>query len=225
MSRHLKSYAAPKSWTILRKVNKWILRPQPGAHELERSLPIGLLLKQLGCAQIKKESKKIINDKAVMIDGKIIKDIHFGIGFMDTVSIKPNTNLRCTLDQKGRLKFINIPESETNKKICRINNKTTNRKGKSQLNLSDGRNLLVEKKEYATGDSILIELPSQKIIEHFPLAKGNTAFITSGRHIGTIGTIQEIKENKVWCSKDKEKVETLSKFAFVVGKNTPAIKL
>ncbi len=225
MSRHLKSYAAPKSWTILRKVHKWILRPHPGAHELERSLPIGLLLKQLECAQTKKETKKILNDKAVSVDGRIVKDIHYGVGFMDTISIKPSTHLRCTLDQKGRLKFINIPESETNKKICKIDNKTTNRKGKTQLNLSDGRNILTEKKEYTPGDGLLIELPSQKIIEHFPLAKGNTAFITSGRHIGTIGAIQEIKENRIWCSKDKEKVETLTKFTFVVGKNAPAIKL
>ena len=63
MSRHLKSYAAPKSWTLLRKITKWILRPQPGKHPLERSLPVGILLKQLGIAQTTREAKKIVNNK------------------------------------------------------------------------------------------------------------------------------------------------------------------
>ncbi len=225
MSRHLKAYAAPKSWTILRKVHKWILRPQPGAHPLERSLPIGLLLKNLGCAQTKKEVKKIINDKAVTVNGTIVKDLHYGTGFMDAIHVKPNINLRCTLDQKGRLQFIHATEAEMNKKLCRITKKTPVKAGKIQLNLSDGRNILVDKNTYATGDSLLLEVPSQKVIEHFALAKGNTVFITSGRHIGTIGTIHDAKEGKIWCTKGKDKVETLKKFAFVVGKDKQAYKL
>ena len=225
MSRHLKAYAAPKSWTLLRKISKWILRPAPGKHPLKQSLPAGILLKQLGVAQTTREAKKIINNKAVLVDGKIIEDIHQGVGFMDTIQVKPNITLRCTLDEKGKLKFITITAAELNKKICRITGKRTIPGGKTQLNLSDGRNILSDKKEYNVGDSLLIELPAQKIAGHFTLARGSTAFLTSGKHTGITGTIEDIQGDRIWCTANKEKIETHKQFAFVIGNNKPEIKL
>src|SRR3989344_4795137 len=119
MSNHLKAYAAPKSWTFLRKTNKWTARPNPGAHKLEKTEPIILLLKQLGFANTAREVKNILRNKAVSVDKKTVTDPHFGIGFMDTVSIKPKTHLRCLFDQKGRLTFKPITENESTKKLCK----------------------------------------------------------------------------------------------------------
>ena len=223
MSRHLKAYAAPKSWTLLRKITKWILRPQPGKHPLEQSLPVGLLLKQLGIVQTTREAKKVVNSKAVLIDGKVVNNIHCGAGFMDTIQIKPQVALRCTLDEKGRLKF--SPTTELSKKVCRITGKRTVPGGKIQLNLSDGRSILADKTEYNVGDSLLLELPEQKVTGHFALAKGNTAFLTSGKHTGVTGVIEDIQGNRIWCTVGKEKIETLKQFAFVIGKDKPALKL
>ena len=225
MSRHLKAYAAPKSWTLLRKVTKWILRPQPGKHPLLQSLPVGLLLKQLGAAQTTREAKKIVNNKAVLVDGKIIKDIHQGVGFMDTIQVKPNITLRCTLDEKGKLQFTTITAGELTKKVCSITGKQTVPGGKTQLNLSDGRNILSDKKEYNVGDSLLIEVPEQKIAGHFTLANGSTAFLTGGKHTGVIGTIDDIQGDRIWCTAGKEKIETLKRFAYVIGTDKPAVKL
>jgi len=224
MKSHLKAYAAPKSWTILRKIRTWILRPHPGAHKLNRSIPIGVLIKQKDQANTTKEAKYIINQKAVMIDGKIVKDIHHQTGFLDTIQIKPDITLRGTLDKKGTLQFITIPTTEANKKICKILGKTTIKNAKMQYNLSDGRNILTTEK-YNTGDSLLVEDPPHKIIEHLKFQKGNTVFLTGGRHIGTIATIDDIQENRVWCKTDKNKIETLKKFTLVIGKEKPAIKL
>lgn len=224
MKNHLKAYAAPKSWTFLRKVTKWVIRPRPGAHELERAMPIALLLKQTGNANTTKEAKYIINQKAVTIDGRLIKDIHASTGFLDSIQIKPDTTLRGTLDTKGRLQFIQISASEASKKLCKITGKTTVPGGKTQLNLSNGRNIITTEK-YNTGDSLLLEVPKQKIVEHFPLQKGSTVFLTGGRHIGTTGTIENIDGNRVWCKTNKETIETLKKFALVIGKDKPAIKL
>lgn len=225
MSRHLKAFAAPKSWTLLRKVSKWITRPKPGAHNIERALPVGLLLKQLGCAQTTRETKKIINGKSVFVDGKVIKDRHFGVGFMDSIQIKPEIALRCSLDEKGKLLFVKVPESELNIKVCKIIGKRAVRGGKIQLNLSDGRNILSEKKEYAVGDSLLLNVPSQKVVEHLPFAKGSVAFLIGGKHTSNIGTVEEIRGERVWCTKGKEKIETLKELTFVVGKEKPAVKL
>jgi len=121
---------------------------------------------------------------------------------------------------------------EAKKKISRINNKTVIKKGKLQLNLHDGKSLLVEKDIYKTGDSVLIELPSQKIISHIKLEKGNVVLITKGKNAGNIGKIEGTLQkrsladpNKVACKIDNKKFEILKEFVFPVGKDKPMIKL
>jgi len=221
--RHLKSYAAPKSWTLLRKIRKWVLKPLPGAHPLDKALPIGVLLKQVGVADTTKEARKIINQRAVLVDGIPVKDVHFATGFMDGITIKPDIILRGTLDEKGRLKFVPVPE--VSKKISKIIGKTSAKGGKVQLNLSDGRNVLVDKGSHKTGDSLLFDVPSQKIVDTIPLDKGVTVFLVGGKHTGTVGIVAEIQKERIWITKDKEKLETLKKFAFVIGKDKPLLKL
>lgn len=226
MNRHLKSIVAPKSWTLLRKETKYITRPSPGAHSLARSLPVGLLLKQLGYAQTTREAKKILNEKNVFVDGKVVKDRHFGVGFMDVVQLKDaKKNLRVSLDMKGRLIFIDIAEAESGKKVCRIEGKTVVKGGKLQLNLSDGRNVLVDKDAYAVGDSIVLQVPEQKVASHIALEKDTVVFLMAGRHLGKIGVVDNIEGDRLWFTADGEKCETLKKFGFAVGKEKAVVKL
>lgn len=224
MSKHLKAYAAPKSWTILRKVNKWTIRPKEGAHPFERSLPVGTLLKITKNAKTTKEAKYIINQKAVQVDGKLIKDIHAACGFMDVISIKDHPTLRCTIDKKGRLTFIDAPKGEEHKKICRIEGKRTIKEGKIQYSLLGGRSILT-KENYKVGDSLLIEVPSQKVLDHYSLDKGSTAFLLGGAHIGNTVVINKIEGDKIFCTKDKEKIETSKHIAIITGKDKAALKL
>ena len=108
------------------------------------------------------------------------------------------------------------------------------KKGILQLNLHDSKNILVDKKtktDFKTGDSLLIELPSQKIIEHLKRDKGMIAIIMSGQNRGTIASIKEIiirrtrEPNKIICeTKDKE-FEAIADYVFVVGKTKPEIKV
>lgn len=224
MSKHLKAYAAPKAWTILRKVNKWTLRPKSGAHPFERSLPLGTLLKQTNHAKTTKETKYIINQKTVMVDGKMIKDIHTSCGFMDIISVKDSTPIRCTIDKKGRLSFIEIPQGEESKKICRITGKKTIRNGKIQYALLGGRTIL-SKEKYNVGDSLVIEVPSQKVLEHYPLEKNHSAFLLGGAHIGNVVKINSIEGDKILCTKNGENIETSKHIALIVGKDKPALRL
>ena len=45
MKRHLKRIAAPKKWAIDRKENTFITRSKPGAHTLDLSLPLGVIIR------------------------------------------------------------------------------------------------------------------------------------------------------------------------------------
>ncbi|MEM3973016.1 MAG: S4 domain-containing protein, partial [Ignisphaera sp.] len=87
-SKHLKRLAAPWFWPILRKEYKWVVKPSPGPHPIDRSLPLLVVIRDvLGLAETAREAKRIIFDGKVYIDGVVRKDYKFPVGVMDTISI------------------------------------------------------------------------------------------------------------------------------------------
>lgn len=226
MKRHMKALATPNSWTLLKKENTFTLRPLPGAHPFERGMTIALVLKTLGFAQTTKEVKHILNQGSVLVDGRPIKDVHTIVGFMDVLELKEaKKHIRLSLSKKGKLTFLDIKAAEADKKLSKIIGKSVIKGGKIQLNLSDGRNVLVDAGNYAVGDSVVIQVPSQKITDHIALAKGMTVFLLGGRHTGDVGIVDEVKGDHLWFAANKKKLETLKKFAFIVGKDKPLITI
>ena len=69
-------------------------------------------------------------------------------------------------------------------KLCRIQNKMIVKGNKIQLNFHDGKNKLVKKDEYKTGDVLKISLADNKINDVFKFDKGNVSMIIGGSHIG-----------------------------------------
>ena len=58
VKRHLKRLNAPKSWDILRKQLKFIVRANPGPHNKKTSVALGVLIRDvLGYAKTSKEVK------------------------------------------------------------------------------------------------------------------------------------------------------------------------
>lgn len=226
MSKHLKRLNAPKSWPIKkRKGIKFITKPLPGPHSLNKSIPINILLKDvLDYAQTTREVKKILNESKILINNIIRKDPGFPVGCMDTISI-PSTNeyYRLIYNEKGKFILKPIKKEEAGFKLYKIQNKTLLKGNKIQLNLEDGKNILVPKDGYKVGDSILLE--NNKIKKHLKLEKNALIFLTDGKHIGKIGVLEEIykpspvTETKISFKLDNKKFETLKKFAFVVEKD------
>lgn len=228
----LKRMRAPSYWKIEKKNAKWVVSPRPGPHKKNECIPLQIILRDiLKLAETRKEAKTIINKGEVLVDGMLKKDYAFPIGLMDSISIpKIKKYYRMLLSESG-LELKEIPEEEKNKKICRINGKTLVKKGKLQLNLHDGRNVLVGKDSYKTGDSVLIEVPSQKILEHLKLEKGSVGLITKGRNSGKIAMIKEVvieesgEPNRVICKLENKEVEVRKDHVFVVGKEKPALNI
>ncbi len=227
MSKHLKKFAAPITWPITRKDLVYIAKPLPGPHTQEFSLSIGLILRLLGYAKTTREIKKILNTQEILVDSKKIKELKFPAGLFDVVSIpSQNQHFRIVFDDKGKLKLLPIQKDETSKKITKIIGKKMIHGAKLQINLSDGRNFITKEKEYTVGDSLLIELPSQKIIEHLKLEKGACIYLVKGKHQCDIGTLEEInKDTIMYTTANKQKVQTAKQYAYVVGKKQPQIKL
>ena len=222
---HLKRNVANKKWILLRKEDKYVIRPSAGKHKIKDCVPLGYLLKNLGFAQTTKEAKKLLLLNNVLIDKKKVMEVKYPIGFMDVISVN-DKNLRCTFDNKGRICFIEIAANEANKKICKILEKCKIKQGKTQLNLSDGRNVLVEKDEFKVGDSIVMELPSQKIIKNLSFKTGALILLTGGKHTGSTGFIEKILPLHILFKDEKgNKFPTLKKYGFVIGTDKPEFKI
>ncbi|MGB9748254.1 MAG: 30S ribosomal protein S4e [Candidatus Woesearchaeota archaeon] len=229
MSKHIKRIAAPKTWKLLRKENKFAVKPK-SSHKEAHALPIITVLRDmLGYVDITAQAKKVMNQKEIMIDGKIVKDKKRGIGVMDVLSIKSlNEHYRILIDKKGKLCLKRIPESESRLKICRIINKKISRGKKKQYGLHDGRTILAEE-NYNIGDSLLIEIPSQRIVEHFKLDKGVFVYVVDGKYRGVNGVVEEIKPKmKITVLKiksDSATIETLKSYVIIVGNEKPKITI
>ena len=226
VEKHLSRLAMPKTWKIKRKGIKWVTRPSPGPHSFKLGLPLNVLLRDiLSYAHTTKEVKKILNNQEILVDGIRRKNHRFIVGLMDIVSFpKTKENFRILLNKKGNIIASPIEDKEVNIKPCKIIGKTVLKKGKLQLNLYDGKNILAKEKPNI-GDTVLIELPSQKIKDTLKLEKKATVYLTGGGHIGETGIVAEIKGNMLKYKRGKDTFETLKKYAFVIGKDKSLIKL
>lgn len=233
VQNHLARYGAPKTWQINKKERHWTARALPGPHKLSEALTINYILKELlNHATTTKEVNHILNNGWVSVDKKVRKNYKFPVGFMDVFEIsKTGEKFRILYDTQGRLVLNNISEKETQVKLLKIVGKTVLRKKKLQLNLSDGKNILVEKFPGNVGDSVLFDLKENKIVQTIPLSKGTLVYLTAGKHIGELATIKDIirtkglEKAKVELESGENKFITLMAYAIAVGQDKPVIQL
>jgi small subunit ribosomal protein S4e len=208
------------------------IRSAPGPHLLEQSIPLGLLVRDyLKLCDTYKEARKIISNGDVLVDGVKRKNLKFPCGLMDVVSIpKARQNIRILFDRNGKLALVPISESDALWKLCRIENKTIVRGKKVQLNLHDGRNILVEKDDYRTGDVLRFSFKERKIDEVFKFDKGTVSMIVGGTHVGEIASIEEIQvaqssKPNLAIMKGEKEFSTIADYIFPIGKTKPAVSL
>jgi len=187
---HLKRQNMPKNWPIVKKGNVFI------AKSLSRKgIPLLIILRDLlKIAQTRKEVKKAIQKKHLLINNKFFKDEKIGMTLFDTLSILPSkTYYRLEFSEIGKFELKQIKEEETNKKIVKIINKRILPGKKIQLNLSDGRNFLIDPKfKCMINDSLLINFKDKKIEKCLPLKENANAIVFAGKHSGKVGQIEKI---------------------------------
>jgi small subunit ribosomal protein S4e len=227
MKAHLKRVAVPRTWAIERKETVFITRPYPGGHSMDYSMSISVAMRYLiKCAKTRKEVKYILQNKNIQVDGRRRKDDKGPVGLMDVVQLtETGENFRISLTPRGKLCAIKVPKGEETVKISRINGITKIKGGQTQLNLSDGRNKLVDKDNYKLGDSILLTLPAQEVKEHFALKEGAITFLLAGKYAGATGTVKKIHGKVITVEVGKESFVTAKRYAFVVGDKKPVITL
>jgi small subunit ribosomal protein S4e len=220
---HLKRLTVPNSWRIKKKETIFIATPSPGPHRKSAALTLNIILKDmLKMAKTTREVKHILGDKKVLVDGKARKEYRFPVGVMDVVTIPAlNEAYALLYSEKGVFTLKKLP-SDPKEKLCKIMGKHILPKKKTQINLYDGRNVIVDKDSYKVGDTVVIA--DGKIKRHVKLEKGALVYLIGGKHIGTTGKLTEIKtfkgmeNDRIIMETKKGKIETLKDYAFVVEK-------
>lgn len=219
----LKRLNVPSVVILPKKGKTWLIKPRAGTHSASESIALGSLLRDLlGVAYTQKEAKTIVNQGMVLIDGRVIKDIKFPIGFMDVVHIKGiNTTYYIDLDSKGRL----VPKRDDSlkHKFLKVVGKRKISKGRLQYSFSDGRTQLLDR-EVNVGDTVKFSIPDFKLLSVFSIKEGAKCKVLKGKHAGDIGTVESIipgtpqaRAKSVVVSNAGEKFTTLKEYLFVLG--------
>jgi len=230
VKKHLKRLPAPRSWTVTRKTDFWVTRPSPGPHPADRSVPLALILRDmLKLCDTAREARHILNNRAVQVDGRVVTDPRFSVGLMDVLSLADvKVHYRMLVDARGRMALVPLEADDATWKLCRVEDKTTVRAGRTQLNLHDGRNILLGKDAYKTGTTLKIHVPDQKVAEHYELVEGAPVLVTGGQHVGEIAHVAAIQRTRNPRSNIvtlKEGFSTDIEKVFVVGKEAPMIRM
>ncbi len=239
--RQLKREPAPAFWPIKRKLMTWAPRTRPGPHARERSIPLVTIVREsLGYAKTAREAIHIINTGKVKIDGIIRKDHRFPVGLMDVLQIQGADNIFRILPEPNKgLTPKPIDQKEAGFKLCKIVGKKTVEGGKTQLNLHDGRNLIVQPREprqktdpeFSVGAAIQLGLPEQKILRSIAFQPGALGLVIDGRNQGLAGKITSItqgthaRQKSVRIATAAEEFETPAAYVIPVGTEAPLVGL
>jgi small subunit ribosomal protein S4e len=235
---HLKRYAAPDSWHVRKKAKTYVVKTAPGPHNAG-AMPVAVWLRDhMALARTMREVRQILNSGSVIINGGVCRDPKQGIGVFDIVSVPAiGKHYRILIDRRGRYRSIEISPEDAKTRLTKIRDKTVISRGRVQLNLLFGANVIADN-SYRPKDSVVLNLAEGdgkrrfQILDHFPFAVGNMAMVIGGRHSGAVGRIVEIKKevgavpNRVILEDPatKARFETIEEYVFMVGKAESAVK-
>ncbi len=195
-SKHLKRAQVSGNLVIPRKKNKYFVRQYPGRHKNRDSVAILSLLRDvMKITENAKESRFLIRNGFVKVDGAVVKEEKFGVGFGDLVDIKGDKFLVSVTD-KGKICVIEDPR-DGNLKLVKIVSKMMGPKGKTVFFTNDSRNIASDNEKLQIGDSILFNVSSKQIEKVIPLDQGAEIMVFTGKNSGKKGKVIEISGKNV----------------------------
>lgn len=204
---HLKRVEINRKVPIPRKGTKYVAR---ASGYLDQSVPVVIALRDmLKLAKTAREVKIMIRNKLIKINGKEVKDLRESIRLFNVLHADKDYALSILPTKRFFLE-----ETQGNKRIAKVLNKKVLKRGKLQLNLHDGTNLLTTEK-VKTGDSIELDIKG-KLLKIIPLEEGKKVFIFSGKSAGKSGKISKIEGKKILVKFDDREVELDSAHAIVL---------
>src|SRR3989338_871512 len=227
-----KSLSVSKARFAARKVKVWSIAYRPGPHSKSLSVPLGFALRELlGLSKNSKETRFLLNSGKVLVDGRARNSRNFPIGLFDIIELEGlKKAFRAVIDTKGRIRLAELKSKERTK-LCRIEGKKAAKGKRVLLSTNDGRNFLENSTSLKPGDSVIVQLPEQKIIKEMPLEKGSLVLLLSRKHTGKTASIISImpgsmrKEPLLTLKQNGKEFQTVARNVFVIGKEKPETEL
>ncbi len=190
-NRHIKRLAAPKYLNVERKTDAYVLKQNPGRHTLQDSIAISTVIKEkLGIAQTSEESKRILKAGSVEINGKLVKDPRYPVGFGDRIFFKPSGQTYAIgVGSKGVIKLVKSEKEE--EQPLKVTGKYIAKANKEMIRLYNGVTLTSEK-GISVNDSVILK--EGKVSKVLKLEKGARCLVVKGVHASLEGTIADIKK-------------------------------
>ncbi len=189
---HLKRQKTTTKLPIPRKGTKYIAR---ALSDIKTSVSVVMAVRDmLKLAKTTAEVKRMIHQKLLKINGRLVKDHRESIKLFNIFEADKTYILTLLPTRKFAL------EETKNKDIrpCKVINKTLTKNNVLQLNLHDGSNV-ISKDKISVGDTLYLDL-SGKIKKHIALDKGKEALIILGKYIGLKGKIKSVENNLIEIS-------------------------
>ncbi|MBI5554077.1 MAG: 30S ribosomal protein S4e [Candidatus Diapherotrites archaeon] len=228
-SKSQKRMSAPTIRPIPRKSPPWTFKSRPGPHSRETSVPLANIVRDmLHLAHTLKETKRILTNRIVSVNGKIRTDYRFPVGILDLVEVtagKP-AMYRTFIDHKGRL-TIHPVDAKAAFLISRIRGKRTIRGKHTQYRIGNGMTLLDNKLSARVGDSVKLSVSELKVLKHLPMKENASAFVTGGTHVGEMVHIRAIHEGTqhkqalLTLESKQGTFQTIADYVYVIGEGKP----
>jgi len=189
---HLNRNNIGKFWPVPKKGTKYVT---VSTHNKKESISLLVVLRDvLKVVGNKKELKKILNEKQVLINQKQIRETNYPLCLFDVLSLLGSKkNYLTNLSENKKMSFEEISEKEAQTKVFKVKSRKILSGKKIQLNLMHGKNM-ISKEKVNVGDSIVFNFKENKMEKIIPMEKGKQAFVTKGKHAGIKGSIEEIME-------------------------------
>jgi small subunit ribosomal protein S4e len=228
----MKRISAPRQWDIARKEARFITKPSPGTHPIEKCYSLAVVLRDLlGMVATQKEVMQVLTRGEVLVDGAPRHDPGFPVGLFDVVSIpKEGKSFRLVPSPDGLVPK-DIVSTEAGTKLCRVKSKVKIAGGHIQFGFHDGRSLLDDKLVASCGDTVVMRVPVQTVVDSVKLAKGSTGLVVSGERAGQVGRIIAVKkgtssrEKMVALSLPGGETELPERLVFAVGNEKPVLEV
>jgi small subunit ribosomal protein S4e len=201
MKLHQKRQAVPKNWPVARKGTTFVVK------KTSAGIPLLVVLRDLmELAQNRKEVKKAIHKKDLLICGKPASDEKQSLELLDILTIVPaKKHYKIVLSALGKFDVEEISEKEAKQKVSKVIGKKTVAGKKTQYNLLDGRNYLSEV-EAKVNDSVIVDFKKNTITKAIPVKKGSKVLVIGGKHAGYQGSIESLApEHKLVEVKSEDK--------------------
>ena len=226
MTRHQKRLSVPKSWPVERKTATFTAKAGAGPHG-ESGVPLVVVLRDvLGYVDSAKEATYAVNHGGVEVNGGTVDDINRPIGMFDILAFPDREEYyRVFPDEGGRLGLTPIDADAAGSKLGKVIDKTIVDGGRTQLNLHDGSNLLVEEDTYSGSDSVVVDNEEKRVVAHFVYEVGALVTAVAGQHAGEIGEITDIQvtpgsaSNTVTVDTGDGAFETVEGYVVVIDEN------